>query len=128
MNQSQGRLPPQFWSAPAVAAALAECDIPAVLAEVQRANGWTQGQLAEAVGYSQSRVSKVLRNRQPLIVEQVREISIRVGIPIPLLRFGARGDDDPTKRRDFGKAVALTALTALPLPHARRWMRPSRPH
>lgn len=116
MNQNQGRLSPQFWSAPAVVAALAECDIPAVLAEVQRANGWTQGQLAEAVGYSQSWVSKVVRNRQPLTVDQVREISIRIGIPLHLLRFGARGDDDPTKRRDFGKAVALTALTALPLP------------
>ncbi|GIH77874.1 helix-turn-helix domain-containing protein [Planobispora longispora] len=116
MNQDEGRLPPQFWSMPIVAAALAECDIPAVLAEVQRASGWTQGQLAEVVGYSQSWVSKVLRNRQPLTVDQVREISIRIGIPLHLLRFGARGDDDPTKRREFGKAVALTALTAIPLP------------
>lgn len=116
MRQDQGRPSLQFWSTPAVAAALAECDIPAVLAEVQRANGWTQGQLAEAIGYSQSWVSKVLRNRQPLTVDQVREISVRIGLPLHLLRFGARGDDDPTKRRDFGKAVAFTALAALPLP------------
>lgn len=116
MRQDHGRPSLQFWSTPAVAAALAKCDIPAVLAEVQRANGWTQGQLAEAVGYSQSWVSKVLRNRQPLTVDQVREISIRIGLPLHLLRFGARGDDDPTKRREFGKAVAFTALAALPLP------------
>ncbi|MEV6866615.1 helix-turn-helix transcriptional regulator [Streptosporangium subroseum] len=116
MTKTEGSLPPQFWSAPVVAAALAACDIPAVLIEIRRANGWTQDQLAEAVGYSQSWVSKVLRHRQPLTVDQVREISSRIGIPIHLLRFGARGDDDPTKRRDFGKAVALTALTAVPLP------------
>ncbi|WP_371781503.1 helix-turn-helix domain-containing protein [Streptosporangium subroseum] len=116
MTQTEGSLPPQFWSAPVVAAALAACDIPTVLIEVRRANGWTQDQLAEAVGYSQSWVSKVLRHRQPLTVDQVRELSSRIGIPIHLLRFGARGDDDPTKRRDFGKAVALTALTAVPLP------------
>lgn len=99
-----------------MAAALAECDLPAVLAEIRRDQGWTQGQLAEAVGYSQSWVSKVLRGRQPLTVEQVREISSRIGVPLHLLRFGARGDDDPTKRRDFGKAVALTTLAGVSLP------------
>ncbi|MFG1705576.1 multiprotein-bridging factor 1 family protein [Nonomuraea sp. M3C6] len=110
------QIPPQFWSTPAVAAALAACDLPTILGEVRRANGWTQAQLAEAVGYSQSWVSKVLRGRQPLTVDQVRELSIRVGVPLHLLRFGARGDDDPTKRRDFSKAVALTALAGVALP------------
>ncbi|MGW0592345.1 helix-turn-helix domain-containing protein [Streptosporangium sp. NPDC002607] len=81
-----------------------------------RAHGWTQEQLAEAVGYSQSWVSKVLRHRQPLTIDQVREISGRLGVPLHLLRFGHRGDDDPTKRRDFGKAVALAALTVAPTP------------
>jgi hypothetical protein len=47
------QIPPQFWFGPVVAAALAECDLPVILEEVRRANGWTQGgQLAEAVGYS----------------------------------------------------------------------------
>ncbi|MEV0228402.1 helix-turn-helix transcriptional regulator [Nonomuraea sp. NPDC050786] len=110
------QIPPQFWSGPVVAAALAECDLPTILEEVRRAHGWTQGQFAEAVGYSQSWVSKVLRGRQPLTVDQVREISIQIGVPLHLLRFGARGDDDPTKRRDFGKAVALTALAGVALP------------
>nr|WP_189180554.1 helix-turn-helix transcriptional regulator [Microbispora rosea] len=116
MNRTSGTLPPQFWSSPLVAAALAECDIPTILAEAMRAHGWTQGQLAEAVGYSQSWVSKVLRRRQPLTIDQVREISGRLGVPLHLLRFGHRGDDDPTKRRDFGKAVALAALTVAPIP------------
>ncbi|WP_240506112.1 helix-turn-helix domain-containing protein [Thermoactinospora rubra] len=99
-----------------MAAALAECDMPTVLAEVRRENGWTQAQLAEAVGYSQSWVSKVLRGRQPLTVEQVREIAGRIGVPLHMLRFGVRGDEDPTKRRDFGKAVVLTALAGVALP------------
>ena len=99
-----------------MAAALAECDLPIILDELRQAHGWTQAQLAEAVGYSQSWVSKVLRGRQPLTVDQVREISIRIGVPLHLLRFGARGDDDPTKRRDFGKVVALTALAGVALP------------
>ncbi|MFD1934289.1 multiprotein-bridging factor 1 family protein [Nonomuraea mangrovi] len=116
MTQTQGHLPPQFWSTPAVAAALAECDLAAILAEIRQANGWTQAELAEAVGYSQSWVSKVLRGRLPLTVDQVREISIRIGVPLHMLRFGARGDDDPTKRREFGKAVALTALVGVALP------------
>lgn len=99
-----------------MAAALAECDLPTILEEVRRVNGWTQGQLAEAVGYSQSWVSKVLRGRQPLTVDQVREISIQIGVPLHLLRFGVRGGDVPTKRRDFGKALAVTALAGVALP------------
>lgn len=110
------QIPPQFWSRPTVAAALAECDLPTILEEVRRVNGWTQGQLAEAVGYSQSWVSKVLRGRQPLTVDQVREISIQIGVPLHLLRFGVRGGDVPTKRRDFGKALAVTALAGVALP------------
>jgi transcriptional regulator with XRE-family HTH domain len=114
MGQPETRhLPPEFWSSPAVAAALASCDFAALLEEIRRAHGWTQKQLALAVGYSQSWVSNVLRKEQALTVGQVREISRRIGVPIHLLRFGDPGGDDPTKRRDFGKAMAL-ALVPLP--------------
>jgi hypothetical protein len=65
------------------------------------------------VGYSQSWVSNVLRRQQPLTVDQVREISRRIGVPVHLLRLGDPGGDEPTKRRDFGKAMAL-ALVPLP--------------
>ncbi len=34
-------------------------------------------------------------------------------VPVHLLRFGGQGGDDPTKRRDFGKAMTL-ALIPLP--------------
>ena len=114
MGQAETRhLPPEFWSSPAVAAALASCDFAILLEEIKRAHGWTQKQLALAVGYSQSWISNVLRRQQVLTVDQVREISHRIGVPVHLIRFGDPGGDDPTKRRDFGKAMAL-ALVPLP--------------
>jgi transcriptional regulator with XRE-family HTH domain len=113
MDQVTGHLPPEWWSAPAVAAALASCDFPTLLEEIRRAHGWTQKQLASAVGYSQSWVSNVVRGQQALTVDQVREISRKLGVPIHLLRFSSPEGDDPTKRRDFGKAMAL-ALIPLP--------------
>jgi transcriptional regulator with XRE-family HTH domain len=113
MDQVTGRLPPELWSAPVVAAALAGCDFATLLEEIRQAHGWTQKQLASAVGYSQSWVSNVLRGQQALTVDQVREISRKLGVPVHLLRFSDPGGDDPTKRRDFGKAMAL-ALVPLP--------------
>src|SRR5580700_7516923 len=113
MDQAERHLPPEFWSSPAVAAALASCDFATLLEEIRRAHGWTQKQLALAVGYSQSWVSNVLRRQQALTVDQVRGISRRIGVPVHLIRFGDPGGDDPTKRRDFGKAMAL-ALVPLP--------------
>jgi transcriptional regulator with XRE-family HTH domain len=103
----------EFWSAPAVAKALATCDFVTLLEEIRRARGWTQKQLASAAGYSQSWVSNVLRGQHALTVDQVRELSRRIGVPVHLLRFGDPGGDEPTKRRDFGKA---TALALVPLP------------
>jgi transcriptional regulator with XRE-family HTH domain len=113
MGQAERHLPPEFWSSPAVAAALASCDFATILEEIRRAHGWTQKHLALAVGYSQSWVSNVLRRQQALTVDQIRDISRRIGVPVHLLRFGDLGGDDPTKRRDFGKAMAL-ALVPLP--------------
>jgi transcriptional regulator with XRE-family HTH domain len=113
MNQGTGSLPPEWWSTPVVAAALGSCDFATLLEEIRRAHGWTQKQLASAVGYSQSWVSNVLRGRQALTVDQVRDISRKLGVPVHLLRFSDPGGDDPMKRRDFGKAMAL-ALVPLP--------------
>lgn len=113
MAQTDRPLPPDFWSAPTVTAAMASCDFPTLLDEIRRTRGWTQRQLATAVGYSQSWVSNVLRRQQSLSIDQVREISHRIGIPVQLLRLGIEGGEDPVKRRDFGKAMAL-ALIPLP--------------
>ena len=114
MEQGAGRLAPEFWSSPVVASAVASCDAATLLEEIRRAHGWSQKQLALAVGYSQSWVSNVLRRRQVLTVDQVREVSRQLGIPVHLLRFGDAGSDDQTRRRDFGKAMAL-ALVPLPM-------------
>jgi transcriptional regulator with XRE-family HTH domain len=119
MGQAEGAqrpLPPQFWTAPAVVAALSCCDLAVLLEEVRRARGWTQRQLAQEAGYSQSWVSNVLRGQQALTVNQAREVSRRIGIPLHLLRLGDPGGDDPTKRRDFGKAMAFAFI---PLPASR---------
>lgn len=113
MTWTAGHLAPEFWSDPAVAAALASCDFPTLLEEIRQAHGWTQTELATAIGYSQSWVSKVLRKNQALTVDQVREISRHLGVPVHLLRFGDPGGEGPTKRRDFGKAMALAFI---PLP------------
>ncbi|MGI5208741.1 helix-turn-helix domain-containing protein [Spirillospora sp. CA-108201] len=78
--------------------------------EIRHARGWSQADLAAAVGYSQSWVSKVHRRVQPLTVDQVRDISGRLGVPLQLLRFAIGGGDDPTDRREFNKVVALALL------------------
>jgi transcriptional regulator with XRE-family HTH domain len=109
MSHSAEQLSPEFWSSPAVANALADCDFPVLLREIRRARSWTQGELADELGYSQSWVSKMLRGKQTLNLDQAREVSRRLGIPVHLLRLGP-GSEEPAKRRDFAKAAALAPL------------------
>ncbi len=117
MNGTDRRLPPDFWSRPDIASALASCDVPALVDAVRAAHEWTQRELGALLGYSQTWVSRVLRGEQALTIDQVREVGSRIGIPLHLLRFGERGGrENPTKRREFGKAVALAGLAALPVP------------
>ncbi len=85
-----------------------------ILDQVRSVRGWTQGQLAEHLGYSQSWVSKVLRGRQSLTVDQIRDLARQVGIPQYLLRIGDSGGEDPTKRRDFSKIAFLAAMPVAP--------------
>ncbi|HEY7146270.1 MAG TPA: helix-turn-helix transcriptional regulator [Streptosporangiaceae bacterium] len=112
MGVTASRLSPAFWSEPVVASALARCDFPVLLAEISRERGWTQSELAREIGYSQSWVSRVMRGKHELTLDQVREVSVRLTIPVHLLRFGP-GGDDPARRREFGQAVILAGL-ALP--------------
>jgi transcriptional regulator with XRE-family HTH domain len=93
-----------------LARALACCDLPVLLEEVRKAHGWTQADLAGVVGYSQSWVSKVLRGKHALTLEQARNLPVRAGIPIHLLRLGEASREDPAKRRDFTKAAALALV------------------
>ncbi|WP_062436140.1 helix-turn-helix domain-containing protein [Herbidospora daliensis] len=114
MGHDGNGLPPDFWARPPVAGALAECDMATILDQVRSARGWTQGQLADFLGYSQSWVSKVLRGRQSLTVDQIRDLARQVGIPQYLLRIGDVGGEDPTKRRDFSKIAFLAAMPVAP--------------
>ncbi|GAA3721427.1 transcriptional regulator with XRE-family HTH domain [Spinactinospora alkalitolerans] len=119
-----------------MAAALASCDMAAIVEAIRLSCGWSQAELARSVGYSQSWVSRVVNGQQSLTLDQVRQVAHRLDIPVHLLRFASSGPipaptapprpaavraagegkgADPTRRRDFGKAVAMTAL---PLPAA----------
>jgi transcriptional regulator with XRE-family HTH domain len=115
MGQGPSGTGPEFWSSAVIARALACCDLPVLLEEVRKAHGWTQAELAGVVGYSQSWVSKVLRGKHALTLEQARNLAARAGIPVYLLRLGDGSEEDPAKRRDFGKAAAL-ALVPWPAP------------
>jgi transcriptional regulator with XRE-family HTH domain len=117
MGQGPSVTEPQFWSSAVIAKALACCDLPVLLEEVRKARGWTQAELAAAIGYSQSWVSKVLRGRQALTLEQARDIALRAGIPVHLLRLGDPEGEDPAKRRDFSKAVTLALVPWPKLPY-----------
>jgi transcriptional regulator with XRE-family HTH domain len=85
------------------------CDIPRLMKLVRQARGWTQADLAAVAGYSQSWVSKVMRGKQPLTLDQARDVSLRLGIPVHLLRFGRPGED-PARRREFGQAAGLMSV------------------
>ena len=108
-----------------MAAALATCDIPTIIEGVRAARGWSQGDLARALTYSQSWVSRVVNRQQSLTIDQVQDLARRLDIPLHLLRFGGHtptGDLDrkevaPTRRRDFNKAVIAGGLIAS-TPHA----------
>lgn len=107
-----------------MATALATCDMATVIEGVREARGWSQGELARAVDYSQSWVSRVVNGQQSLTVRQVGDLARRLNIPLHLLRFsGNPPQEGPapagsgitkgveiTRRRDFGKAVAAGAL------------------
>ncbi|NKY99284.1 helix-turn-helix domain-containing protein [Nocardiopsis alborubida] len=107
-----------------MADALATCDMATVIEGVRAAHGWSQGDLARAIDYSQSWVSRVVNGQQSLTISQVHDLARRLDIPLHLLRFGggapqarpAEKGVDTTRRRDFGRAVAagalLTATTA----------------
>ncbi|MGW9553024.1 helix-turn-helix domain-containing protein [Nocardiopsis sp. NPDC055551] len=125
MPQPDG-LPQDLWTRPRVADALAECDMPTVIESVRTARGWSQGDLARELTYSQSWVSRVVNGQQSLTISQVQDLARRLDIPLHLIRFGGETAKEgpttkaipPTRRRDFGKAVAaggLLASTARPI-------------
>lgn len=61
-----------------MATALATCDMATVIEGVREARGWSQGELARAVDYSQSWVSRVVNGQQSLTVRQVGDLARRL--------------------------------------------------
>ncbi|MGI5170049.1 helix-turn-helix domain-containing protein [Spirillospora sp. CA-253888] len=57
-----------------------------LLEEIRKARGWTQTDLGEALGYSQSWASKVMRGDLSLTLDQVRAACRTLDIPTDLLR------------------------------------------
>ncbi|WP_397222395.1 helix-turn-helix domain-containing protein [Nocardiopsis lambiniae] len=78
-----------------MAAALATCDMAAVIEGVRTARGWSQGDLARAVDYSQSWVSRVVNGQQALTVAQVHDLARRLDVPLHLLRFDGTAPPTP---------------------------------
>ncbi|WP_376720714.1 helix-turn-helix domain-containing protein [Nocardiopsis alba] len=110
MPQPDG-LPQDLWTRPRMAAALASCDIPTVIEGVRAARGWSQGELARELTYSQSWVSRVVNGQQSLTVGQVRELARRLDIPLHLIRFGGLPQEGtilgpvPARRRPTGSTL-----------------------
>ncbi|MFI0452464.1 helix-turn-helix domain-containing protein [Actinomadura sp. 6N118] len=89
--------------------------------EIRNARGWSQADLGEAVGYTQSWASKVIRGETSLTLDQVRAIARVLDIPTHLLRLGdpdeSKEEEDPTNRRQFG---TMAMLGLLPLPRTNK--------
>ncbi len=79
-----------------MADALATCDMPTVIEGVRAARGWSQAELAQALTYSQSWVSRVVNGQQSLTVSQVHDLAQRLDVPLHLLRFGGVTSQDGT--------------------------------
>lgn len=97
--------------------ALATCDVPSIIEAVRRCRRWSQTEVGQAIGYSQTWVSKVVGHRQPVTVKQAREVLERLQVPLHMVGLSGQGEggDDPTRRRELMKTAALAGL-ALPLP------------
>jgi WD40 repeat protein/transcriptional regulator with XRE-family HTH domain len=80
-------MPLEFWERAEIAQALIDWDIPAVLAAIMNRRRWSQHQLADILGYSQSWVSNVMRRTQSLTLDQARTIVLHFGAPLHKLTF-----------------------------------------
>lgn len=109
--------------APDNRAATASGDAGTVVRAARMALGWSQGQLASRVGYSQATISRLERGSTRAAQDAVllADVADALGVPPPVLgvaagRGGLSGTTvDEVRRRDFlGGAAALTAAALLP--------------
>jgi transcriptional regulator with XRE-family HTH domain len=96
-------IPPRFWYAPDVAAALAQWDLPAVVRLIHTKLGLTQVALANLTGYSQGHISRWLRhgsNAEGVTAARLRQFVEGLAIPWALL-----GLIDPVGRESSGQVT-----------------------
>lgn len=115
-------LPPGFYDAPPLAAALAEYDFGAVFLTIRAEQDWTQETLGEFLGFDQARISDIERGvRQLRDVRLVARVSNRLAIPPVKLGFLGAATVDAggrngrkvvswVERRDFIQHVAGLTL------------------
>ncbi len=84
-------MPPEFWDRTEIGRALVSWDVPGVLAAVIRERHWSQHQLADVLGYSQSWVSNVMRGSQSLTLDQARAILVQFGAPLHKITISPSG-------------------------------------
>lgn len=113
MSHNGNELPSDFWNRPQVAKALSQSDFSVILDAIRSEREWSQSELAHAVGYSQSWISRVVNGRQSLTLDQAREIAHRLGIPLHRLRFAIEGTRRvaPAQRRDPGAGAAAGVVS-----------------
>lgn len=113
-TQAALRMPAEFWERPDVAHALIGWDIPAVLSAVMNERHWTQRQLADVLGYSQSWVSNVMRGTQSLTLDQAKWIARKFGAPFRRLTWKPPGTSgqQPTGTRALEVSGAANASDA----------------
>ncbi len=111
-------LPPGFYDAPPVVAALAVYDFGTVFLAIRAEQCWSQERFGEFVGIDQARISEIERGvRQLRDVRLVAKVATKCAIPVVKLGFGGvtvgggvDGKGSWMDRRDFVQHVAGLAL------------------
>jgi transcriptional regulator with XRE-family HTH domain len=100
-----------FWNRAAVTRALAGWDVPGVLAAIISERNWSQHQLADVLGYSQSWVSNVMRGAQSLTVNQARTILLQFGAPLHQLTISHLSSENKSRREQAAGPEVVTRWT-----------------
>lgn len=85
--------------------------LPEALNAIMTRHGWSQTELAGALGVSQSWVSQTSRGVKDSGIAKVQRLLERVGWEV---RITPKMEDDPVKRRDFVAAVGSIAFVPSP--------------
>ena len=100
------------WQSGAARAAVGDGDLGTVIRAARRVRGWTQRQLGDACGYSQTAISRIERGEhQARDIKVLAHLGRQLNIPARLLGL-AEPQEPPVNRRDFLTTAAVTAAAA----------------